>query len=183
MATTEQFEARTTGSAAGTVQYFPELATVVAATLSVGVGTVHLVLVPEHLEHWWVFGTFFLAVGLFQIGYAAAVLWRPTWQVALLGIVANLGIVLTYVMSRTVGLPITPPENEEEGGGHGELGETGGGFTEAVGAVDMATTAAELVLIGVLVSLLPQRLRSSTCNVLLLIGVTLWGLRVAGALG
>ena len=47
----------------------------------------------------------------------------------------------------------------------------------------MATTAAELVLIGVLVSLLPQRLRSSTCNVLLLIGVTLWGLRVAGALG
>ena len=171
------------GSAAPTTLERPELAAVVAATISVGVGAVHLALVPEHLEHWWVFGSFFAAVGLFQLIYAAAVLWRPTWQVALLGIVANLGIVLTYVMSRTVGLPITPPEHEEEAGGHGEFDETGGGFTEAVGAVDMATAAAELVLIGVLVSLLPQRLRSSTCNVLLLIGVTLWGLRVAGALG
>ena len=141
MATTEQFEATHTGSAAPTVQYSPELATVVAAMLSVGVGTVHLVLVPEHLEHWWVFGTFFLAVGLFQMGYAAAVLWRPTWPVALLGIVRNLAIVLTYVASRTVGLPVTPPADAEadEGGGHGELGEAGGGFTEAVGAVDLAT--------------------------------------------
>lgn len=188
MATTDQFEARTTGSGTGTVQGFPELATVVAATLSVGVGTVHLVLAPEHLEHWWVFGSFFLAVGLFQMGYAAAVLWRPTWQVALVGIVVNVAVVLTYVASRTVGLPIEPPEGGAHddtlaSDGHGEATPvTGAGYTEAVGPVDLATTAAELVLIGLLVGLLPERLRSVTGNGLLLVGGALWGLRISGAL-
>ena len=70
---------------------------------------------PEHLEHWWVFGTFFVVTGLFQLAYATAVLRRPTWPVALTGIVVNLGIVLIWVLSRTAGLPITPPE---DGGGH-----------------------------------------------------------------
>lgn len=102
----------------------------------------------------------------------------------MLGIVGNLTIVLTYVASRTVGLPVTPPEGAgaDEGGGHGEFGEAGVGFTEGVGVVDLATTAAELMLIGVLVSLLPGRLRSVTCNALLLVGVALWGLRISGAL-
>ena len=52
-----------------------------------------------------------------------------------------------------------------------------------MGALDLATTAAELVLIALLVSLLPGRLRTATCNVLLFVGLALWGLRVSGALG
>ena len=97
--------------------------TTVAATLSVGVGSVHLAMAPEHVEHWWVFGAFFLAVGLLQVGYAGVLLWRPTWPVAMGGIFVNLAIVLTYVASRTVGLPITPPdEGAEDAGGHGGEG-------------------------------------------------------------
>jgi hypothetical protein len=108
---------------------------------------------------------------------------RPNWQIAQIGIVVNTAIVLTYVASRTVGLPVSPPpEDAEAGGEHSEGGEGAGRFTEAVGVLDLATAAAELVLIAVLVSLLPGRLRTSTCNVLLLIGVALWGLRVSGSL-
>ncbi len=60
-----------------------------------------------------------------------------------------------------------------------------GGFTEAVGCLDLATTAAESVLIALLVSLLSGSLRTATCNVLLFVGVALWGLRVSarGTLG
>ena len=186
MTTTDRTTPTWAGSPASAVTDEPRPTTIAAATLSVGVGSVHVTLAPEHLAHWWVFGAFFLVVGLFQLGYAGALLVRPNWQIALIGIVVNTAIVLTYVASRTVGLPVTPPpEDAEAGGGHSEGGEGGegaGGFTEAVGVLDLATAAAELVLIAVLVSLLPGRLRTSTCNVLLLIGVALWGLRVSGSL-
>jgi hypothetical protein len=183
MTTTDRTTASWAGSPAGPVTDGPRPTTMAAAALSVGVGSVHVALAPEHLAHWWVFGAFFLVVGLFQLGYAGAVLWRPNWQIALVGIVVNTAIVLTYVASRTVGLPVSPPpEDVEAGGGHSEGGEGAGRFTEAVGVLDLATAAAELALIGVLVSLLPRRLRTSTCNVLLLIGVALWALRVSGSL-
>ena len=125
---------------------------ITAAFLSVGAGAIHVALAPEHLDHWWVFGLFFLAVGAFQLAFAAAVLWRPTWPVALVGIVANLAIVLIYVASRTVGLPLVPPEEAEEG-----HGKARGRAHRGRGPLDLATTGAELVLIGVLVSLLPGR--------------------------
>jgi hypothetical protein len=188
MAITERTTGRWPDSSASTVTDGPRPTTTAAATVSVGVGTVHLVLAPEHLQHWWVFGAFFLAVGLFQLGYATAVLWRPTRQVALTGIVVNVVVVLTYVASRTAGLPLEPPDRGSPaaagiGDGHGEGASVAGvGYTEAVGPVDLATTAAELVLIALLVSLLPVRLRTPTCNGLLLVGVALWGLRISGAL-
>lgn len=169
------------------VHVVPQFTAVVAATISVGVGAIHLALAPEHLEHWWVFGSFFLAVGLFQVGYAAALLVRPTWQLALVGIVVNLAVVLTYVASRTVGLPIAPPEGGshdemETADTHGESTSVAGGYTEAVGPLDLTTAAAELVLIVLLVSLLPGRMRARTCNGLLLVGLALWALRITGAL-
>ena len=192
MTTTGQATATSPAPAPGEAWNVPQNGALAAAFLSVAAGAIHLALAPEHLRHWWVFGTFFLAVGAFQLAYALAVLWRPTWPLALVGIGANVTIVLIYVASRTVGLPIVPPETEGAAEGHGASdeaaeglgasGEATGGFTESVGAVDLATTAAELALIGVLVGLLPGRLRSVTCDVLLLVGVALWGMRFSGLL-
>lgn len=193
MTTTGQATATRPAPAPGEEWNVPQNGALAAAFLSVAAGAIHLALAPEHLRHWWVFGTFFLAVGAFQLAYALAVLWRPTWPVALVGIGTNVTVVLIYVASRTVGLPIVPPAPDGAAEGHGASeeaaaeglgasGEAAGGFTESVGAVDLATTAAELALIGVLVSLLPGRLRSVTCNVLLLVGVALWGIRFSGLL-
>ena len=82
------------------------------ALASVFAGGIHLAVTAEHLEHWWVYGAFFIVTGLFQVAFAAGwVLRRPTWPVALTGIVVNLGIVLVWVASRTTGLPVTPPED------------------------------------------------------------------------
>ncbi len=81
------------------------------ALASVFAGGIHLAVTPEHLEHWWVYGTFFVVTGLFQVAFAGWVLRWPTWPVALTGIVVNLAIVLVWVASRTTGLPITPPED------------------------------------------------------------------------
>ena len=157
----------------------------VAALISAGVGAVHLSVAAEHQRHWWAYGAFFLAIGVFQVGFAAVLLRRPTWPVALTGIVVNVGIVLVYVLSRTVGLPITPPEGSaEDGTGHaGPDAHIGGiGPREPVGVLDLTATAGELILVALLVTLLTPRLRTATCNALLGLGLGLWALRLSGIL-
>jgi hypothetical protein len=148
-----------------------------AAIISAMVGGIHLAVTQEHFAHWWLFGAFFLVVGMFQVVFAPLILQRPTWPVALAGIVVNLTVALIWVASRTVGLPIVAPESAESHTGGAE------GGLEAVGALDLASTAGELALIALLVTLLPPRLRRVTGNALLLVGVSLWILRFSGALG
>jgi len=145
------------------------------ALASVFAGGIHLAVTAEHLEHWWVYGTFFIVTGLFQAAYAGLILRRPTWPVALTGIVVNLGIVLVWVASRTTGLPITPPEDITSHRGTHEI--------EAVGPADLAATGAELAVVCLLVTLLPPRMRRVTVNLLLVTGLCLWVLRLSGALG
>jgi hypothetical protein len=130
---------------------------------------------PGHLQHWWVYGAFFLVTGLFQLAYAQQVLRRTTWLVALTGIVVNLGIVLIWVLSRTRGLPITPPEDITS--------HEGSHVIAGVGIADSAATSAELVVVCLLVTLLPPRMRRVTVNLLLVTGVSLWALRLSGLLG
>ncbi|GAA4413289.1 hypothetical protein GCM10023168_36030 [Fodinibacter luteus] len=145
-----------------------------AALASVLAGGIHLAVTPEHLEEWWVYGAFFVVVGCFQLALAALVLRRPTWPVALTGIVVNLSVVLVWVVSRTTGLPVEPPE---------DITSHVWSHTEGVGPADLAATGAELVVVCLLVTLLPPRLRRTTVNVLLVTGAGLWALRLSGALG
>jgi hypothetical protein len=162
------------------------------ALASVLAGAIHLAVAPEHLEEWWLYGTFFVVTGLFQLGYAATVLRWPTPLVALTGIAVNLGIVLIWVMSRTTGLPITPPEGAEHGGEHAIAGplplegarpvDPDHGI-EAVGAADLVATGAELLVVCLLVTLLPPPVRRVTVNLMLVAGVGLWALRLSGVLG
>ncbi len=167
-------------------QFLVTSAGMTAATVSAAVGAIHLSVAPEHLGHWWVYGWFFVVVGVFQIGFAAVILRRPSARVALAGIVANVLVVLVYVASRTVGLPIAPMEGAAGAGdGHAQEGGHGPGawHPEAVGMLDLAATAGEVVVVAMLVSLLPTRPRAATCNGLLALGLMLWALRLSGAMG
>ncbi len=157
------------------------------ALASVLAGAIHLAVAPEHLEEWWLYGAFFVVTGLFQLAYATPVLRRPTPLVVLTGIVVNLGIVLTWVVSRTAGLPITPPAGgAAHEGGHsvdGPIPLEGAHGVEAVGPADLVATGAELLVVCLLVTLLPPRQRAGSVNLLLVTGVILWALRFSGALG
>jgi hypothetical protein len=178
MATTEQAAVSAQPDA---ILVRPDMVTparMAAAIISAMVGGIHLAVTQEHFAEWWVFGAFFLVVGVFQVAFAPLILRWPTWPVALTGIVVNLTVVLVWVASRTVGLPIVAPESSDES--HTETAEGG---IEAVGTLDLASTAGELVLIALLLTLLPSRLRRATGNVLLLLGVSLWIVRFSGALG
>ena len=144
----------------------PRLAPAVAAVLSLGAAWVHLAYAAPHFRQWWAYGAFFVATGVGQAVFAPLILRWPRPALAGLGIAGNLSIVAMYVVSRTDGAPLGP---------HAHV-------IEPVGTVDLATAAAEIVLIAVLVTVLGTRARRRVADLLLAGGVLVWGLRLTGHL-
>jgi uncharacterized membrane-anchored protein len=138
----------------------------VAAMLSLGAAWVHLAYVAPHLRQWWAYGAFFLATGIGQALFAPLILRRPRPWLAVVGIAGNIAIVAMYVLSRINGAPFGPHAN----------------VPERVGAVDLATAAAEVVLIALLVTVLGRRARRTVANVLTAAGAVIWVLRLTGHL-
>src|SRR5215203_4963910 len=98
-----------------------------AIALTMGAALIHVWVMPEHFEEWWLYGVLFVLVALLQ-GFFAVALWR--WggrMVLILGMVGNVAIVACYLVTRTMGVPFGP-----------HMGEV-----EAVGLLDLAATTFE----------------------------------------
>jgi hypothetical protein len=78
-----------------------------AACASLGAGLIHLAVVSEHVSEWWLYGLFFLVVGVVQIGWAVQAMESHPLPVPRLFAAANAVIGLWFV-SRTTGLPVGP---------------------------------------------------------------------------
>ncbi|HEX4698726.1 MAG TPA: hypothetical protein VH857_05105 [Actinomycetes bacterium] len=107
-----------------------------AGFASLGAGLIHLAVVQEHFDEWWLYGTFFLAVGVAQIIWAVVALAKdnPPWR--LLTAWCNVAIVVLWAVTRTTGLPIGPEP----------------GQAEAVGRADVLCGVLELVVFGALIA-------------------------------
>lgn len=116
-------------------------ASVVVALLSIGAAIVHFAVIAQHFDEWWLTGMFFLSIALFQLAWGLLVLIQPSALVYAAGAIANVLIIVTWIVSRTSGVPVGP-----------EAGEA-----EAVSFPDALATAFEVVLIVVLVALLAER--------------------------
>jgi hypothetical protein len=137
-----------------------------AALLSLAAAYVHLAYTESHWRLWWAYGAFFLATGVGQAVFVPLVLYRPRRWMALIAIAGNVAIVGMYVLSRTAGPPLGP---------HAHVAET-------ARPIDLATTAAEIALVGVLLALVGRATRRLILNVLLAMGLALWALRLTGRL-
>ncbi len=162
-------------------------AAVVVAMASLASAAIHLEVVPEHREEWWVFGAFFAALAVVQVLTAALVLWWPR-QSILAGVAGlNVGVVLLWLVSRTSGLPIGPPVPDFTAGlgdpSKGGYGEHAAGVPESIGTLDVTSTVLEFVAVVAICALLPARLRSHVVNAICIVGVAVWGLFVFGLLG
>ena len=115
-----------------------------AATLSLLAALIHLWVAPEHFEEWWGYGAFFLVAALAQALYAPLVVVWPTRIVLLLGIGGNLAIVVLYLLTRTVEIPLFGP---------------GAGEVEGFCFVDVCATSSE---VGIAVALGAVLLRATT---------------------
>ena len=124
----------------------PEVLRFTVAVASAGAATIHFAVIDQHFAEYWLFGVFFVAVALAQLGWVVAVVRNPTRTVYVVGALGNALIAVTWVISRTTGLPFGP-----------EAGEP-----EPVGLADAVSTAFELtVVVGALLLLRPLELRRS----------------------
>ena len=128
------------------------------AFLSVGAGYVHLAYTQSHWTVWWGYGAFFIATGVYQLLFAPLLLKWPSRPLIAAGIAGNLAIVGMYVYSRTEGIPMGP---------HARV-------VEKAGAVDLVTTAGEILLVVLLLLMVGSRTRRWVLNGLLLAGAVLW---------
>jgi hypothetical protein len=128
--------------------YRPGSVLYLVAALSLIAGLIHLWVMPEHFEEWWGYGGFFLVAAAAQISYVPLLLLRPNRAVLVLGIVGNSAIILLYLLTRAVGVPLFGPE---------------AGEVEGVGLIDVCATAAEVVIvIAIGAALLRSVIRQST---------------------
>ena len=135
----------------------------------------HVVAAPGHYIWWPIAGVFFAVLGAAQLSFAVLLVRGFDHRSLLMaGIWGTVGVILLYLASRTVGIPMSPPVPF-----HGARWVVGRSAipngAKHVGPLDVFTLVAELVLVVALVSTLPNRSRTRTVNQLMWIGVALWG--------
>jgi hypothetical protein len=118
-------------------------------------GSVHGLVTPDHFNEWWGYGVFFVvaAIGLIAFGlalitdaidprYMPGDVQRVRWLMYAAGAAGNVGILVLYAVTRTVGIPLGPQA----------------GAVETVAAPDLVAKAAEcLALLGLALLLVRTR--------------------------
>jgi len=79
-----------------------------AAILSLTAGAIHFGYAPHHLTEDWAHGWFFMVIAAYQCLFAVLIVARPRRWLWVSAIVVNIGIIATWLVSRTVGLPFGP---------------------------------------------------------------------------
>jgi hypothetical protein len=107
-----------------------------AGFASLGAGIIHLAAVREHVAEWWLYGVFFIALGVVQIAWAVLAMdTADPLPVPHLFALLNAAVVGLWFVSRTVGLPVGPDR----------------WAAEAVAAPDLLCNALEVVVVVLLV--------------------------------
>lgn len=86
----------------------------VAAALSAVAALIHVGVCPEHFREGLVYGVFFAVSAGCQLGWSALVSVRFSRWLAPAGLAGNASIVLLWLVTRTVGIPLGPEAGEVE---------------------------------------------------------------------
>ena len=76
--------------------------------LSGGAGAIHLAVAADHFEYYWLHGTFFIVVGLAQLVWAGLIVAFPVRLLFQAAVAGNGAVIVTWVVSRFVGVPFGP---------------------------------------------------------------------------
>lgn len=79
-----------------------------AAVLTLGAAAIHFAVVREHLEVYFLYGIFFIGLGITQLVLAIGILFAPQRRLFIAAAMGTLGVIGLYIASRTTGLPIAP---------------------------------------------------------------------------
>lgn len=130
-------------------------------------GACHLLTALEHLTHDVRFAVFFLAAGVVQVCLGPGLRRRARPAVVAAALAGTVGLLLLYLVSRTVALELGPHADRPED-------------PDPLGTV---VVVAELVAVAALPALLPPRGRAVALNAVLAVGVAVWLAWFAGIIG
>jgi hypothetical protein len=116
----------------------------VAAT-GAAAGGIHLAVVPSHWAQAEIYGAFFAVVGTTQVVWSLLLLVRPSRPLLGLTVAANLGVLLVWLQSRTIGLPLGPAA----------------GLREPIGLLDLACAVVEVAGVVIALRLILRHERAS----------------------
>jgi hypothetical protein len=85
-----------------------------AAALSGVAALIHVAVCPEHFREGFIYGVFFAVSAGCQLGWSGLVFARHNRWLAPAGLVGNASIVLLWMVTRTVGIPLGPEAGEVE---------------------------------------------------------------------
>jgi hypothetical protein len=111
------------------------------AAASVAAGVIHAAVIAEHVEEDWRFGAFFIVAASFQLAWAIPTLLTSSRTVDVIGAAVNAAFIVTWLASRTIGLPIG----------------TEAWTPETVGGPDVAASLLELAVVVGSIGLLRRR--------------------------
>lgn len=117
----------------------------VLGALSIVTGALHAKALADHASHYWLFGVFFGILMCWQTGWGArAYRARLSPGALVAGAGVNVSVVVVWLISRTVGMPIGPWPGE----------------AEAIGVIDAMASLDELAIAALVASLVstPARL-------------------------
>jgi hypothetical protein len=176
-----------------TGQAWPGIASVLTSAALLIAAAIHAIVIPEHLADWWPAAAFFLVCAVGQVVLAIALFTPAGPAAAFTAVWSSVATIGLYLWSRTAGLPFAPAQDDgahsligshagHAVGGHGNgvpafPGAQAPSSVESVGGLDLAALGAELLVIALGISRVPQRFRRFTTNAVLGCGVTLWVLR------
>ena len=144
-----------------------------AIVSSVTAAFAHLVAAPGHYTWWPASGLFFVGLGMAQLVVAVLLVYGVDNRWFVLGtICSTLAVIGVYLVSRTVGLPMSPPVPFH--GTHWVAGQAMvPNGAKYVGPLDVLTLAAEILVVGTMLTMLPAQLKARTTNALMVVGVAL----------
>src|SRR5580693_5961103 len=88
--------------------------------ISVAAAVIHFAVAGEHFQEYWLFGVFMLVVAWLQLAWAIGIVLRPSRWLLWGGAVVNAGIIVIYIITRTVGDVIGPTPHDVEPFGFGD---------------------------------------------------------------
>ena len=92
-----------------------------AACASLGAGLIHLAVVSEHVSEWWLYGVFFIVLGVVQMAWAVQAMAGGPLPVPRLFAAMNAAVIGLWLLTRTTGLPVGPTPWEAEAVGTADL--------------------------------------------------------------
>ena len=89
--------------------------------LSMATALIHFAVIDQHWAVYWLYGAFFILVGSAQLGWALAITAVPGRWLLWAGVAGNALVVITWIVTRTVGDLVGPAATTPERAGFGDL--------------------------------------------------------------